>query len=107
MGCEQDGLLVVRADLCDRLDRLQQAAERMTVRDLVQGIAAIRTLAAAYGLAPVVALADAFHRAVQLQHRGCPAGLYFDRLRDAVGCEPMDAAATQALLASVSVRFHG
>src|SRR5688572_3161931 len=107
MGYEQDGLLVVRADLCDRLDRLQQAAERMTVRDLVQGIAAIRTLAAAYGLAPVVALADAFHRAVQLQHRGCPAGLYFDRLRDAVGCEPMDAAAGEALLASVSIRFDG
>jgi hypothetical protein len=107
MGCEQDGLLVVRADLCDRLDRLQQAAGRMNVRDLVQGIAAIRTLAGAYGLAPVVALADAFHRAVQVQHRGCPAALYFDRLRDAIGCEPTDFAAGEALLASVSIRFDG
>ena len=107
MGCEPDGMMVVRADLTDRLDRLQRAAERMTVRDLMQGIAAIRTLAAAYGLAPVVALADAFERAIQAQPRGCPAGLYFERLRDAVGCRPSDDAASQALIASVSVRFGG
>lgn len=107
MGCDQDGLRIVRADLCDRLDRLQQAAERMRVRDLAQGLAAIRTLAAAYGLAPVVILADAFHRAIQAQPRGCPAGLYFDRLRDAVGCTRLDDAAGEALLASVSVRLGG
>lgn len=107
MGCEPDGMMVVRADLCDRLDRLQHAAERMTVRDLMQGIAGIRTLAGAYGLSPVVALAEAFERAIRAQPRGCPAGLYFDRLRDAVGCRPSDAAASQALLASVSVRLAG
>ena len=107
MGCEQDGMMVVRADLCDRLDRLQRAAERMTVRDLVQGIATIRTLAAAYGLAPVVTLAAAFERAVQAQPRGCPAGLYFDRLRDAVGCTSLDEATSQALLASVHIRTGG
>ena len=107
MGCKQDGMMVVRADLVDRLDRLQQAAGRMTVRDLMQGLHTIRTLAAAYGLVPVVTLADAFARAIQAQPRGCPASLYFDRLRDAVGCEPADAAASEALLASVSIRFGG
>jgi len=54
-----------------------------------------------------VTLADAFERAVRAQPRGCPARLYFDCLRDAVGCEPSDAAASQALLASVSIRFDG
>jgi hypothetical protein len=107
MGCEQDGMLVVRADLCDRLDRLQLAAERMTVGDLMHDLGAIRALAAAYGLSPVVTLAEMFERAIQAQPRHCPAGLYFDRLRDAVGCEPSDAAASQALLASVSIRLGG
>jgi hypothetical protein len=102
-----DGLLVVRADLADRLDRLQQAAERLSVRDLMHGIATIRTLAGAYGLAPVATLAEAFERAIQTEPRGCPAGLYLERLRDAVGCEPTDAAAGQALIASVSIRFAG
>lgn len=107
MRWDHDGMLVVRADLSDRLDRLQQAAGRMTVRDLAQGLGTIRTLAAAYGLAPVVSLAEAFERAIQSQPRGCPAGLYFERLRDAIGCEQLDESASQALLASVSVRLAG
>lgn len=105
MRCEHDGMMLVRADLCERLDALQQAAARMTVRDMIQKMAAIRTLASAYGLAPVVALADAFERAVRAEPRGCPAGLYFDRLRDAIGCERIDERAGEALLASVSVRL--
>jgi hypothetical protein len=89
MGGEQASGWVARADLCDRLDRLQRAAEHMNVRDLDRDIATIRALAAAYGLAPVVALADALHRAVRAQPRFCPAGLYLERLRDAIGCAPL------------------
>ena len=107
MRWDEDGMLVVRADLCDRLDRLQRTAQRMTVRDMVQGIGAIRTMAAAYGLAPVVSLADAFERAIRAEPRGCPAGLSFDRLRDAIGCRRLDDAASEALIASVSVRLGG
>lgn len=105
MHWDDDGMMVVRADLCDRLDRLQHTAERMKVRDMVQGIGAIRTMAAAYGLAPVVVLAEALERAIRAEPRGCPAALYFDRLRDAVGCRRLDAAAGEAMLASVSVRL--
>ncbi|HEX8640728.1 MAG TPA: hypothetical protein VF704_06190 [Allosphingosinicella sp.] len=105
MGVQTDGMLVVRAELCDRLDSLQRAAERMTVRDMLQDIGAIRTIASAYGFLPVVALADAIERAVRSQPRGCPAGLYLDRLRDAIGCGRLDEQASQAMLASVSVRL--
>jgi hypothetical protein len=107
MRAEVDGMLVVRAELCDRLDSLQRAAARMNVRDFSQGVGAIRTMAAAYGLAPVVCLCDALDRAVRAQPRFCPAGLYFDRLRDAIGCERLDDAASEALLASVSIRLSG
>jgi hypothetical protein len=105
MRAEIDGMLVVRAELCDRLDSLQQAAAGMSVRDLSQRLAAIRTMAAAYGLIPVVCLCDALDRAVRAQPRGCPASLYFDRLRDAIGCARLDEAASEALLASVSIRY--
>jgi hypothetical protein len=107
MRADHDGMRVVRAELCDRLDSLQRAAARIGVRDLSQGIGAIRTMAAAYGLVPVVSLADALERAIRAEPRGCPAGLYFDRLRDAIGCERLDDAASEALLASVSIRFGG
>ena len=101
-----DGMLVVRAELCDRLDSLQQAAARLSVRDFSQRLATIRTMAAAYGLIPVVCLADALDRAVRAEPRGCPAGLYFDRLRDAIGCEAEDEQASEALLASISIRLR-
>jgi len=100
-----DGMMLVRAELCDRLDSLQKAAARMNVRDFAQRIGSIRTIAAAYGLAPVVRLADAFERAVRAEPRGCPAGLYFDRMRDAIGCDRLDDSASEALLASVEVRY--
>ena len=105
MRTELDGMMVVRADLCERLDALQKAAARLTVRDFMSQVGAIRTLALAYGLLPVAAVADALARAIAAEPRGCPAGLYFDRLRDAIGCERLDAAAEQAMLASVSIRF--
>ena len=103
MRADLDGMIVVRADLCDRLDQLQRAAARLTVREFMSQIGALRTLA--HGLLPVAAVADALSRAIAAEPRGCPAGLYFDRLRDAIGCERLDAAAEQALLASVSIRL--
>ena len=105
MRADHDGMMLVRADLCDRLDALQKVARRLSVRELMQQIGAIRTLALAYGLLPVAAVADALSRAIAAEPRGCPAGLYFDRLRDAIGCERLDAAAEQAMLASVSIRL--
>jgi hypothetical protein len=105
MRADHDGMLVVRAELCDRLDSLQRLAGKVAVRDLLQRIGAIRTMAAAYGLIPVVCIAEALERAIQAEPRGCPAALYLDRLRDAIGCERIDAAAGEALLASVSVRL--
>jgi hypothetical protein len=105
MRAETDGMLVVRAELIDRLDALQRSAARMSVRDLGRDLAAIRTMAAAYGLIPVVCVCDALDRAVRAQPRGCPAGLYFDRLRDAIGCGRLDDRAGEALLASVSIRL--
>ncbi len=105
MRADHDGMLLVRADLCERLEALQKVARRLTVREMMQQLGAIRTLALAYGLAPVAAVADALSRAIAAEPRGCPAGLYFDRLRDAIGCERLDEAAEQAMLASVSIRL--
>ena len=105
MHRQHDGMLVVKAELRDRLETLQEAGRRIELRDLVQGLTSIRTMAAAYGMTPVVCLAEAFERAIRTQPRGCPAGLYFNCLRDAIGCERSDATAGESYLASVSVRL--
>jgi hypothetical protein len=100
-----DGMGMVRADLCDRLAELRRAAERSG--DLLGRLIAIRQQASAYGLQPVVQLAEAFERAVRDGRGGGPppASLYLDRLHDAIGCARNDAEAGQAMIASVSIRL--
>jgi hypothetical protein len=105
MRTDHDGMMLVRAELCDRLEALQKASAKLAVRDFVGGLASIRTMAAAYGLLPVVCIADALERAIQAEPRNCPAGLYFDCLKDAIGCGRIDEAAGEAMLASVSIRL--
>ena len=104
----QDAMMLVRGELCDRLDTLRAMSGRSSADDFVRGVDAMRAHAAAYGLLPVVRLAEALERAVaKSPHdlRRCPVALYLARLQDAIGCEAMDERATEALLASVSVRL--
>jgi hypothetical protein len=105
MRPEADGMMLVRAELCERLLSLQAAARRLSGREFNDAVEGIRRLAAAYGLTPVVRVADALERAVAEDRRACPRALYLDRLRDAIGCERLEESAAEAILASVSVRL--
>jgi hypothetical protein len=109
MRGEQDGMMVVRAELCERLASLQAFSARIALQDFATSLSSIRTMAAAYGLGPVVRLAEALEQAVAddeaLPGPGCATALYLDRLQDAIGCYRTDEAVSEAMLASVSVRF--
>lgn len=107
MRADHDAMLLVRADLCERLDRLRGLAGRLRRRDMAESVEGIRLTAAAYGLIPVVRLAEAIQRGLQGPDADATAGLYLDRLSDAIGCERLDDDAAQAMLASVSVRLAG
>jgi len=107
MRAEADGMLLVRAELCERLASLQAAARRLSARDFTQSVEGIKRLAAAYGLIPVVRVADALERAVAEDRGGCPKALYLGRLQDAIGCEAMEESAAEALIASICVRLGG
>jgi hypothetical protein len=105
MRMEADGMMLVRAELCERLASLQAAARRLSARDFSESVAGIKGLAAAYGLTPVVRVAEALQRAVAEDRGACPRALYLGRLQDAIGCELMEESAAEAMLASVSVRL--
>jgi hypothetical protein len=105
MRPEADGMMLVRAELCERLLSLQAAARRLSIRDFNANVEGIRRLAAAYGLTPVVRVADALERAVAEDRGACPRALYLGRLQDAIGCERLEESAAEAILASVSVRL--
>lgn len=103
--------MVVRADLCERLEHLQAYYRRRGTREFGDNVTAIRRIAAAYGLTPVVRLAEAMERAIAESDRRlpgeCPTALYLDRLHDAIGCASADESVSQAMIASVSVRLCG
>jgi hypothetical protein len=109
MRPESDAMMLVRAELCERLEALQALSRRLSTRDFTASVEGIRLLAAAYGLVPVVRLAEALERAVGESDRhdpkGCPMALYLSRLQDAIGCERLDEQASEAMLASINVRF--
>ena len=105
MGPEADGMMLVRAELCERLLGLQAAARRLSARDFAASVEGIRRLASAYGLTPVVRVADALERAIAEDRGACPRALYLARLQDAIGCERLEESAAEAILASVSVRL--
>ncbi|HEU0097637.1 MAG TPA: hypothetical protein VFQ67_02575 [Allosphingosinicella sp.] len=105
MRAEADGMMLVRAELCERLASLQSAARRLSRRDFAESVGGIKRLAAAYGLTPVVRVADALERAVAEDGGGCPRALYLGPLQDAIGCERMEESEVEAMLASVSVRL--
>jgi hypothetical protein len=105
MRPEADGMMLVRAELCERLLSLQTTARRLSARDFTESVGAIRRLAAAYGLTPVVRVADALERAMAEDRGACPRALYLGRLEDAIGCERLEEGAAEAILASVSVRL--
>ena len=107
MRQEHEAMKLVRADLCQRFEALQRFSARPGGGDRVESIVTIRRLAAAYGLDPVVRIAEAMERSIREQPGDRTAALYMDRLYDAIGCERSDPAAGEAMLASVSVRFGG
>jgi hypothetical protein len=108
MRSEADAMMLVRADLCERLESMRRFSARGANKDLGGSVADIRRLAAAYGLTPVVRLAEALERSMAQTGgqggRSCAAALYLDRLHDAIGCGRSDDQASQAMLASVSIR---
>lgn len=106
MQAEKDAMTAVRAELCERLAALRNYSERQGPRDFARTVAGISQLAAAYGLTPVVRLAEALQSAARTSSSGGrEAALYLERLQDAIGCTRRDDAASEAMIASVSVRF--
>ena len=104
MRAEQDAMMLVRADLCERLAAIQTLSKRISARAFAENVGALRRVAAAYGLTPVVRLAEALEHAAA-EGNACPTSLYLARLQDAIGCERLDEEASQAFLASVSIRL--
>jgi hypothetical protein len=106
---DRDAMMLVRAELCERLAAIQFRHSKASHRDFVASVSALRHLAATYGMTPVVRLAQALEESVAnrppKRNSTGSAALYLDRLHDAIGCGRVDDQASEAIIASVSVRL--
>jgi hypothetical protein len=102
-----DALMHARSQLCDQIDRVAAELHHLTIGQLATQIDDIRRLARENGLLPLESLARGLERALAASDGGVMVAPYLETMRDAAGCERVDAAAAQSYLASVSLRLYG
>lgn len=102
----REAMMIVRADLCQRLKALERQAERGERVAFAATLRSMRDIGDAYGCAPVVSIVDAIGRLPMGAGHHRSAALYLDRLHDAIACDRLDERASEALLASVSVHLR-
>ena len=107
MSIAAETMLTVRSGLCDRIDHLAHDAPHLSMGQLCTGIDAIRRTALDYGLDPVVQLARGLESALADAGGTGVVLPWLDTMRDAVGCERLDAEASSAWLASINLRLSG
>lgn len=103
---QADALNIVRSALCQAVERLENAAPRLSTREIDRRMAEVGRMARDYDIAPVARLAEcaarahpgAGHRAALLAH--------LQRMEDAIGCASEPERASTAILASIAIRLR-
>lgn len=102
-----EGMKLVRAGLCGRLDALEESLGTRGVVGAAAQAGALASEAAEYGLVPVQRLAEGLAVALGAGGRGAAIGPWIERLRDSIQCDAVDETAGTSWLASVMVRLAG
>ena len=102
MRAEDEGMMLVRAELGRRVDALSALSPTRHCRELAESVDGLKRLALLYGLEPVARVAEAFERSAAIDG-ACLSRQYLGRLAEAIDCAGEGAA--EALIASVSVRL--
>ena len=105
MRSDVDGMTIIRAELCDRLDSLQRRRPADDGARAGPGHRHDPHRRRRLWHDPGGLRRRCFERAIRAEPRFCPAGLYFERLRDAIGCGAADDDAGTRMIASISVRL--
>ncbi|MBK8860416.1 MAG: hypothetical protein IPN48_05615 [Sphingomonadales bacterium] len=79
----------------------------MSVSRLAHEIDELRRIAGDHGLTPVVEIAHRLESELAVSRGGPMVASFLEAMRDAVGCERLDASATQAYLAAINQRLYG
>lgn len=107
MGIAKDALMLVQAQLSERIDMLAAELSRLPLSRLAHEVDALRQVAEANGLASVVEIAHRLESELATSRSALIAGSFLEAMRDAVGCEPLDEGASRTYLAAINQRLYG
>jgi hypothetical protein len=102
---EESGQDPIRNELTARIRQLDRDFRLLSIGELGRRVDAIRQIARGHGLEPASRLAGGLADALARNGRAAMIQPYIDGMHDAIGCDPADRNAGDALLASVSVRL--
>ncbi|MEK6541082.1 MAG: hypothetical protein ABL874_13290 [Sphingopyxis sp.] len=95
----------IKHDLQGRIAAIAQTRGRLSQRQLVEDVDAIRSVAQNHGFTTVSCLAGKLESAIARDSGGPTLLCFLDALHDAVKLEPLRGSAQQALLASIALRM--
>ncbi|MEQ1509659.1 MAG: hypothetical protein ABL909_04560 [Sphingopyxis sp.] len=95
----------IKHDLQGRISALAETRGRMSQRQLVEDVDAIRSVAQNHGFTTVSCIAAKLESALARDNGGSTLLCFLDALHDAVKLEPIRGPAQQALLASIALRM--
>ncbi len=108
MNMDHDRMLLIRADLSDKLEALRLTSLDHNPVQFLMRLDNLRQSAIATGFDAVAEIASVFEAAIErvLDHGGADSVVssFTGILDDAIGCNQLSPSVTQSLLASVAVR---
>lgn len=107
MGIAKEALMQAQAQLWARIDQLAAGLPQLSISRLAHEIDELRRIAGDHGLTPVVEIAHRLESELAVSRGGPMVASFLEAMRDAVGCERLDASATQAYLAAINQRLYG
>ncbi len=102
---QQDGMLKVRADLCERIDGLKASISHGSIAGLCDRASDVRHLAQQYDLRPVADLAWKLESRLARGERGPSVVGMLSLMREATECGRTDQQAVSAWAAAASARL--
>ncbi|MBS0502817.1 MAG: hypothetical protein JSS55_03245 [Proteobacteria bacterium] len=102
---QQDGMLKVRADLCERIDGLKASISHGSISGLCDRASDVRHLAQQYDLRPVAEMAWRLESRLARGERGPSVINVLSLMREATECGRTDPQAASAWAAAASARL--
>lgn len=104
MGYAEDGMMTVKARIYDRIAALEAGLDGLTEWEIVERVDEVRRMAHDHGMS---ALEDMAHGCVAVMAWTPGAAAirpWIEALREALGCEALDAGSVRAWLAALGMR---